>query len=366
MSIGCGDDLVVEAPATEPVTCSAVCQDPPAALCLSDVVVRRYESSCASESCRYESNDTACLEDERCAAATCALDPVIANDQGNPSAIAVDSTHIYWTNNDGQVMRRTKAGGIPEEFAPDEPYAFRIALDDTHVYWSQFHSGQLRYRAKSGGEVQTAVASTVYDVATDVTHVYFTDFSVGGVPGGVRRWDKQKGTIETLYQATDGERECPIGIALDADHVYWTDFDADVVRRVAKVGGAIETLYANPEPRMFGNTLVVDDTTVYWLNTRGDELRAIPKTGGAPTPIGTAMAGQLALDDSHLYWTTATGLVRRARGGTEIEPLATEIFGYSAAVTVDEGHVYWTEMSPDAGKVQRMRKPTESQSLADL
>src|SRR5690606_10556633 len=64
----------------------------------------------------------------------------IAADQSYPNGLAVDATHVYWTNRgDGTVMRMPK-GGAPGEpptvIATGQVAPGPIVVDDTHVYWA--------------------------------------------------------------------------------------------------------------------------------------------------------------------------------------------------------------------------------------
>ena len=61
----------------------------------------------------------------------------IASAQRGAHAIALDTSHVYWTNDVGnQVMRALKAGRSSELLAADQNNAFGLALDATHLYWT--------------------------------------------------------------------------------------------------------------------------------------------------------------------------------------------------------------------------------------
>jgi hypothetical protein len=67
----------------------------------------------------------------------------LAAGQAWPYFIAVDATHVYWTNfDDGTVMKVSLAGGTPATLAtgPGQSYAVGIAVDATSVYWTQTSS----------------------------------------------------------------------------------------------------------------------------------------------------------------------------------------------------------------------------------
>jgi hypothetical protein len=69
-------------------------------------------------------------------------------------SIALDDTHVYWTNNDGTVMKVSKDGGSLTLVAVGPPEAWSIALGNTHVYWASGANspgGMVMKVSKEGG-----------------------------------------------------------------------------------------------------------------------------------------------------------------------------------------------------------------------
>ena len=62
----------------------------------------------------------------------------------------------------------------------------------------------------------------------------------------------------------------------------------------------------------------------------------------------------MALDETHVYWTTQRGgeVIRALKDGTDTEVLASEQ-GNPDGITVDGTHAYWT--SRDDQQVMRLR-----------
>ena len=72
--------------------------------------------------------------------------PIVRVDAGTPTtlatsastyAIAVDDTHVYWTDLVARtVMKVPREGGTPVTLASDQERAFVLAVDATHAYWT--------------------------------------------------------------------------------------------------------------------------------------------------------------------------------------------------------------------------------------
>ncbi|CAN5923881.1 hypothetical protein BH11MYX4_BH11MYX4_44360 [soil metagenome] len=154
----------------------------------------------------------------------------------------------------------------------------------------------------------------VYGVALDATHVYFTSFT----SNLVARVPKAGGKVETI---TSTGAFLARKVAVNATHVYWSADDSPgVVSRclVSGCAGGPEVL-ATPQ-RPFG--LALDSTSVYWADRNSTELRRRPLGGGAEVHVADSTAGlpiAIAVDQSQVFWIgDFTGEVegRAADGGT--------------------------------------------------
>jgi hypothetical protein len=97
---------------------------------------------------------------------------------------------------------------------------------------------------------------------------------------------------------------------------------------------------------------------VYWSD--GDSAGSIGRAelGGSAAPgdqwlPGLAQGCGVAVDGSHLYWTTREGTIGRANlDGTEVKQSFISLpSGWACGVAVDSGHVYWASNS--SGKLGR-------------
>ena len=60
---------------------------------------------------------------------------VLASNQAQPLAVAVDDSFVYWGNHSGgMLMKAPKAGGPPVAIATGSGFE-SIVVDDQYVYW---------------------------------------------------------------------------------------------------------------------------------------------------------------------------------------------------------------------------------------
>jgi hypothetical protein len=232
----------------------------------------------------------------------------LASSQDHPSAVAVDSSSVYWTNsgcadwtNCGTVVTVPISGGTPTTLASGQYSPSRIVVDATSVYW-------------------------VNDGAVEVSTPHYTTLMKIPIGGGT-----------PISLASPGQI-LPIGgddIAVDTAYVYWSfrlcttyptpctgTGETGPVVKVPLAGGDPITLAS--EQRASG--MAVDATYVYWVNmglqannyADGSVMR-VPIAGGTPIALVSMQTvnGWIAVDATSVYWTTggaagATGAVMKA------------------------------------------------------
>jgi hypothetical protein len=115
-----------------------------------------------------------------------------------------------------------------------------------------------------------------------------------------------------------------------------------MIRRVAKTGGAVLTVFSNPIPLPFLGA-AVDATHVYYGESQ--KLTRIPKAGGVPVNLAMGSSVKptsITLDATNCYWTEA---ITGGQGGVFSIPLAG---GMVSTLTVTGGiNTHW--LSKDAG-----------------
>jgi hypothetical protein len=227
-----------------------------------------------------------------------------ATGQGKSAWIVTDATSLYWAGG-SEIMRADLHGGAPSPFVAADASA--LARDTSYLYWSEASPGAVRRAALDGGAPTLLLSrpSAPFEVAVDDAAIFWGEANVNG-------------GIQVLRQALDGSA-APVVVAAQAGcfvvsggRVYgWTgDYSAIWT---APVDGGAPTHLVDVSPHgdsFIPSCLAVDETDIYWGT--GDHfadpvtLMKMPLDGGTPTAIATGTTPNIAaVSPMGLYWTDA-------------------------------------------------------------
>jgi hypothetical protein len=280
----------------------------------------------------------------------CSGEAVLAGATASPTAIAVDRTHVYWASapggcGEGTIRRIPKCGGPVEVLADDEPNPRAIALDDDRVYYyDACGSGLLRSVPKDGGPVQTYTISVMDSgraLAVGGDQIYFSDYGLLRIPktGGMQA------VIESDHYV--------YAVAADARGVFWggpARASSSYVVYAYHPGDTEPTVLTRPDD--LSNHLTIDDDFVYYF-ARSNIWR-VPRGGGEATPVVVSRVGhRMAVDESSVYWTygfSGSGgytvyKAPKAGGGEAVEIGSGD--GAYVDIAVDERCVYLADLYGD-------------------
>ena len=218
----------------------------------------------------------------------------IATVSDRTRGVAVDSTHVYWTN--GQYIGRARHDGSEANGSlinlGSSAYAVGLDVDDTHIYLSRWDNGWLQRANKDGTGITTVrtglPANSIHDVSVNATHLYWSDYTNSGI--GRMKLDG------TGYEAPiiTGQPNLT-SVSVEGDQLYWTVPDATREVRTANVDTRIVSVLGKHSHGIWGMTtadgkVFMAGTVIGRMNLDGtDPVTVAP--AGPTTAFDTVVPG---------------------------------------------------------------------------
>lgn len=228
-----------------------------------------------------------------------------------------------------------------------------LVVDANRAYWVNQVYGVMQVPI-AGGSV-TVVPGTEngmqFDMrlALDNNYVYWTATTTTG--GALRLAPKMGGMASDVYTFPYGADR----LALRGSRLAWSwannigcqILDGDVT------GGTQKTLATVPGGAMTITGLAMDDTDVYWTDTT--RVVRVSTSGGSPTVLAQGTSpSSVAVDGTNGYWLDNGAVMACAKNGCKPAMLASGTSGGSLAeLATDGSYVYWTDSNPN-GSVMRV------------
>ncbi|MDB4938903.1 MAG: hypothetical protein JWP87_5875 [Labilithrix sp.] len=304
----------------------------------------------------------------------------------NPSGLAVDMTHVYFTFPSVPAIQRVERNGkctpaapCPQEFAGSgvgDPLGqirgpSAIVSDGTTVWWTNQANGNLGKRAAAITNPPSAIVNFGSAVSTEPGYVvlaggkiWWTNAFANSDPTPhVRRADLDGSNVTTVatYMTPASTFYGFGGITADATHVYWASKNSGVFRAAFNDPPCVE----GSTCKQFGASspygVAVDATFVYWTEPSSGTVRRAPKAGGGSLIVASGQDNPkaIAVQGAFVYWgnagspTLTNGSIRRAPlvgavcDGAACE-LVADVNSPDAIVAADDG-IYWTNNNPQGG-----------------
>lgn len=300
----------------------------------------------------------------KCAAGKC--QPfVVATEPGRFVGIALDSTHVYWTNSATGDVRRVPIGGGTAEMVYDGPGASplgeALVRSGAHVYFTVGTPDGGVYRCPAAGcgasppETVVALDSAGFMSVDDAGTLFVVEGFVGGRVG---RCAPPCAGLDVVAP----NEGYPLYAAGEGDSVYWSTLIPNGGNlRSRNAGAAAPSTLVPSRPAV--QVAVVGADVIYV--ERGVGPLAVSRDGGTARRLfnGSAQSERLTINGGIVYFGDATSNAGRVLGcsvggcGDAGTVLATnQSFPYS--LVADAVSVYWTNMGEnDAGSsVMRVAK----------
>lgn len=273
---------------------------------------------------------------------------VLAKDQSAPYRLAVNSTHVYWTEG-AAVKRVQKVGGFVDTIYggdPNQPFesTWAVVATESDVYWTASNPGTV-YRAAPGGQNRVAFASgqdSAAGIAVDSTHVYWVRYTTAA-GGGVYRKLITGGSVELVSSDVGG----PSALAVDADSVVWVATQGGRVMKADKAAGATPVILKDGVEGPWSVAVHGDFVFVIEDDVEFGRVLRIPKTGGDAVVLADKQRFPftVAADDSGVYWTSAfDGKVLRCDFDGANQRVVARELNTPEGLALDETTVYFGEL----------------------
>lgn len=192
-----------------------------------------------------------------------------------PCAIAVDSSHLYWTDFDKQTISRANLDGTSVESnfigLADGTHPCGLAVDSEYLYWANFGTATIGRARLDGSAVEESFISTVpypCAVAVNETGIYW------GTEAGGEIWRTDIGGVNGPELIIDEAAENPCGLALAGPHLFWVQSSPEGRIGRANLDGS------EPQPTFIVGgqipvSLVAYGRHLYWVNAPGEYRRSV-------------------------------------------------------------------------------------------
>lgn len=233
---------------------------------------------------------------------------MLVPDQYLPTEIAVGSHNIYWIDEFArQVMTAPLTGGEPTTFAT-AGQASALAVDTTSVYWLNFDyitltSAVMKAPLGGGPAVQLAPARlNTRGLAVNASGVYWIDVESDSAPqrtAYLMMVPLDGGRATTLFSTSGDVRE----LALDEKNAYLVNDDRVLIFPLA--GGTPSSLTSG----IAKPSIAVGATHLFIVNRNGGSERRLlsaPLAGGKPETVVANLPGvaYVAAYGSEVCWVT--------------------------------------------------------------
>jgi hypothetical protein len=319
-------------------------------------------------------NCGACGRD--CAGAACtngACAPIaIASGRKRPIAIAVDKSHLFWTEfgasyTNGQLIRARHDGAELTPLIADLLFsAQRVVLDDSFAYVVEqgtptaYADGSITRIGKDGAcPAQPCFPTRLTSLVSLPTSIVESAGSLYVARYGARsviRLPSNGGQVSTVASSAT---ILPFDVTADPQGLVFTDqgtspsFLDGTISTAAADGGVTPLVTGQDQPF----AIVADAQAVYWTSPRAKQVLRAPRAGGAATVVArdVPFAHYLAQDANNLYVVArgtsptfldgailAVGKDGTCPGSKQCPRVLASGQHGAGGIAVDDRFVYWT------------------------
>lgn len=226
---------------------------------------------------------------------------IVSNDTTPKYRAVSDGTHVFFTNDSGQIFRMPLLGGMATMIRSEQAN-ITIGLGAGYLYFQDTATMSIRRVPLSGGSEEVFASETefVTAMASEGTSMFWSTYTA----------IRSKNGVSPTVTLASGE-DLPYSIHANTNRVFWILANGTMFRSVARTGGPVATIRTGPVDSL-AYEFVVNDTDAYVFETQ--KLLKLPLSGGAPTTLASgqdSQTGGVTAYGPHVYWQTTTRLPYR-------------------------------------------------------
>jgi virginiamycin B lyase len=222
-----------------------------------------------------------------------------------PTGVAVNATHIFWSNQgpcDNSIGRANIDGTeVDQLYVSGDPGLAEptgVAVDDANIYWGNLFSGDTIGAADlAATSIDPAFISDTAGacaIAVDPDWLYWANSGINTSSPDRNTIGRGDGTTNDQH-FIDGA-EAPCGVAVDSSYVYWTNTGGTTIGRANLDGSEPDQTFITGASRPCG--IAVDAEHIYWANSGTGTIGRANLDGseanqrfitGAESPCGVAV-----------------------------------------------------------------------------
>lgn len=273
---------------------------------------------------------------------------VLASNQVNPGAIAVNAAGVYWVNDgrpdtqyaESAVMTVGLGGGAPATIASTPGGVDHVVVaDESQIVWTYGQDILSVQSPPSGSPTALAVGVSPSQLAMDSAGIYWTTTASPYPTAAAWRMDRNGGGQALLMEGAG----MPAGILVGDGVVYWQAYGSGTTIYAVRTDGDGGTALTAPLPSGF-YPWAFDSSGLYWGDTSDPlEMMRIRADGGPPAVVATEFvpAGMTA-DEASVYFTNDNSVYALPTDGGAPVALTWRLPS-PLRIAVDGTSLYWTD-----------------------
>ena len=238
--------------------------------------------------------------------ATPAADVLTGTGQG----LGLNLDHIYWAGTSQTISSANLDGSDPQTLVSGQNGPIGVAVDASHLYWTNQNDGSI-WAANRDGTSPHAISNAGlagWDIAVGGDHLYWTVLGRGAI------WEANLDGSDPHAIVTG--QAAPVGIAVNSGNIYWSttgdnSAGAGAIWQ-ANLDGSSPHAIVTGQFEPFG--VAVNSGNLFWAAAHGSatgagEIWQASLDGSSPHAIVTGQDAPfgVAADGSHVYWTNELG-----------------------------------------------------------